>query len=315
MYSRRTSRQVVAGVFLTVAVVAGCSSNSAVASPTLAVTVPSSASTRSIVVATPSLWPSPSPSPTPRPTGLEQTASGIVWHGEGGDLAPQSFQGIDPELSNGKVVYKDASGSIEAEWKPNLTIGGAATGVFVVRADVVTTLTRAAHDAGHFDLALPLDPRGVPDAQQIPVNLDTTQDGGSTVQRAVIELPEGSQVPLVQFNFKGDGVILQAGPHGPDDWFMCQLGGKDSEIPRGQELDAVCVFGRNGGKAISIIGRDPHGYGEPNTQVGEEFATVSGEVSIDCVSGDLTVSVPVTEDNILTVGGVPVAIMAGAAAN
>ena len=197
-------RRVAIACVLAVSVQTACGS-AATASPT------STAAAQPSPTATASASPSPvaaTPSPTATPTATPAPTE-FVDHGHGhinwGETSAPEFNGRAPELVGGKVTYTDGKGEV-AEWKPNLSISGRATGVFVVRPDVVTAMTKQARDAGHFQFAIPVDLRGVDNTYVVRVGFDNSFLSLPTM---TIGLPGGDTMsPLVEVNPYNEGYVV-----------------------------------------------------------------------------------------------------------
>jgi hypothetical protein len=260
------------------------------------------------VPTTPPATPTAAPTPTPEPSAFVDHGDGdITW----GDIAVAQIPGLKAELKDGKAIYVDAKGVYAGEFKPNLDMQQAdgterQTGVAVLIGDIVSTMTKKAHDAGGFELAIPIDLRGIDNEEVTSVSSDTVTIEDIALPEVVVHL--AAEATLVEFNpyNKGLAVVVEH-----QTLVNYEIGdystlGSSSSIPNGQRLTFTHLL--TFGSDASNLSVAQNLNLDKTVAVGFAIAKVSaGTVRIGCYTAALTTDwIDVT--NILTTGGVPIAI-------
>ncbi len=282
---------------------AGCSSGQATITPGTPSTSPSAVPTSR---PTPAPTPPPTVTPTPRPTGFQEQADGTVtWVTDTGEVKQvEPFNGLAPQLKDGKVVYLDAKGEA-AEFKSNLVMGGNQTGVIIARGDIVATLTKKAHGAGQFKFALPVDLSKI--ASGTTTTVDADDEGPAGLSEIAITIPQ--EADLVEFDPYNTGRYIT----------VERATGVNYEI-NDKSLRLLPTDKVQPGKELlytNILSTDNHlrtikDIHTETLSVGAVLNAVSpGKTSIACYTLDLG-SATLTSGNILTAsdGTTPLAILA-----
>jgi hypothetical protein len=285
--------------------VAGCGSVKASptpppASPTVA---PATATARPSPTVTPTA--SPTPSPTPAPTGFQQQTDGsLTWYTDLGEAkAVPQFNGLKPQFKAGKVIYLDAKGQA-AEFMSNLKIGTEQTGVFVVRGDIVASMTKKAHDAGKFSFAIPID-------LTTQTGMVLVGSGDITLSPSVSRISATLTDPANVTEFNPDEqhrlTVPENGTVHFDIFDDLYVSDAPDIIAPAQRLDYVQVYsyGADGAKLTESA---PDIQTPAKLAVGDHIRGVEeGTISISCFSKTF-VTVTVGTDNLLEYDNVPLAV-------
>lgn len=240
---------------------------------------------------------------------------------DGTTLDVPEVPGLGASLAAGKVTYAAMAnnsyglkvGAYAGEFKPNLVIVETdgrrrQTGVVVLDGHVATKLTKVAHDAGLFRLALPVDLRAIANEEEVQLTADVGLVGEPRVSMAVPE-----DFKIVEYNPYNMGIRLYTSLDPATvaivSYEISDYGHPEAptgEVARGQELMYVGVYGDS-----DLVSPVKNVRSSQPLEVGSLMATASaGRVSIACYTATL-VSTAMSTDNLLqTSNGTPMAIAA-----